>query len=447
MSEDNEDEPRFSEQDKATLRAVLNSSSGASSHQDQYSTIFGTGQDVGLGPPNPPLAGTHQNQDLSNIDPALHTDLPTLPHAKRHQGQYSSSFGTGQQAGMSTTLPAGAHPNQYSPEVGPRQHTDAPFTPVSGTDSSRQSSQSGPVLEILLVPGAFLAKGYYDDLEKALNDQGFIVSWFWLPTCKREASSVADDVDGLRFHVKSMCEQGKIIMVITWDYGGFVTTNALEEEHQIKEDEPVGVLSLIFLGGFLPGLGETIGELAGTDPTNAQLGDNRLVKIRGDDCLRLLPINCEMFVAAPATISRRLKGLRRKPYNNNTWLSGGLVESALWWPTTSVAWRYFDIFYVGCKDKWIQPELQKRMVRSVVSRDGIWDSLRVYWAEHDSGSTARLLGYHPNMIAECAKYAAWKDCDFEWRMLQRPSADEAGLRWLEVTNHPAHPILLPANGV
>jgi pimeloyl-ACP methyl ester carboxylesterase len=109
---------------------------------------------------------------------------------------------------------------------------------------------------VVLVHGAWADSGSWDQVVARLQRQGYTVIAF--PTPLR---SLPDDSGYLAAFLSSV--PGPIVLV-GHSYGGAVITNAATGNPNVK--------ALVYVDGFLPAQGDTLGELLGTPPGSCVLG-------------------------------------------------------------------------------------------------------------------------------------------------------------------------------
>jgi pimeloyl-ACP methyl ester carboxylesterase len=129
-------------------------------------------------------------------------------------------------------------------------------TTAGAATAGAATSHGGSKPTVVLVHGAWADSGSWDQVVARLQRQGYPVIAF--PTPLR---SLPDDSAYLAAFLSSV--PGPIVLV-GHSYGGAVITNAATGNEKVK--------ALVYVDGFLPDEGETLGELLGTPPGSCVLG-------------------------------------------------------------------------------------------------------------------------------------------------------------------------------
>ena len=129
-------------------------------------------------------------------------------------------------------------------------------TTAGAATAGAATAHGGSKPTVVLVHGAWADSGSWDQVVARLQRQGYPVIAF--PTPLR---SLPDDSAYLAAFLSSV--PGPIVLV-GHSYGGAVITNAATGIANVK--------ALVYVDGFLPDEGETLGELLGTPPGSCVLG-------------------------------------------------------------------------------------------------------------------------------------------------------------------------------
>ena len=133
---------------------------------------------------------------------------------------------------------------------------DAAGSTTGAATARAGTAQGGAKPTVVLVHGTWADSGSWGQVVARLQRQGYTVIAF--PTPLR---SLPDDSAYLAAFLQSV--PGPIVLV-GHSYGGAVITNAATGNENVK--------ALVYVDGFLPDEGETLGELIGTPPGSCVLG-------------------------------------------------------------------------------------------------------------------------------------------------------------------------------
>ena len=135
--------------------------------------------------------------------------------------------------------------------------TTGPAAARSSSRDVRRESEAKPV--IVLVHGAWADATSWEKVVLQLQDDGFTV--FAPPNTLR---GLPQDSDHLRsFLTQNAALEGRSVVLVAHSYGGAVATNAAVGVPQVK--------ALVYVDAFIPDEGETIGQLAASEPGSCLL--------------------------------------------------------------------------------------------------------------------------------------------------------------------------------
>ncbi|KUJ11053.1 alpha/beta-hydrolase [Mollisia scopiformis] len=208
---------------------------------------------------------------------------------------------------------------------------------------------------IILIPGSFSPPSFFHKIVPLLSSRGYLP----LPTALQSAGSrpqgpatFADDVAYIKSTIQKLVDEGKDVVLAMNSYGGFPGTEAtqsLSKKERQSQGLKGGVIALVYLASFLPGVGESLRENMGDD-----LPDS--IKNAGD----YMTMNYEedwknIFNDLPEEQARYY--MNQMPVHSTVSLSGKFsYPGYLYIPTT---------YFLTEKDKIISPENQEAMVEKV----------------------------------------------------------------------------------
>ncbi|KAA8646620.1 hypothetical protein EYZ11_013394 [Aspergillus tanneri] len=138
---------------------------------------------------------------------------------------------------------------------------------------------------IVNVQGSFQTPQVYDALVTGLQDAGYAVVHPALPSCSDvdrddfPTRTLADDALTVTETVKSLVEEGKLVVIVMHSYGGIVGSEAIPESlsHAARQAQGKkgGVIHLFYYSAFILGKGQSVFGTFGESPNNDVKPDGR----------------------------------------------------------------------------------------------------------------------------------------------------------------------------
>lgn len=202
---------------------------------------------------------------------------------------------------------------------------------------------------IILIPGAWHKGSCYDRLIPFLRDCGYVATALTLPSVGAEPpiTSIDPDLAHVRKVVEPLLNDNQDVVVVMHSYAGVVGTTSLSgfaKRDRLANNQPGGVVALVYLCAWMPDIGQTVTDLGGG--RGGTLGASA-VETEGDYLRHLKPIEA-FYHDLPRELAEQEA---KKLVHHSAPTLGGVA--------TYAAWRDIPTTYLVCNgDVTIEPAKQ-----------------------------------------------------------------------------------------
>jgi pimeloyl-ACP methyl ester carboxylesterase len=223
-----------------------------------------------------------------------------------------------------------------------------------------EQSNTRPVKPtVVIVPGSFSPSSLYSTIISQLSSHGYPALAVSLPSVGRHhgaaPATLAEDAAHIHSVTARLADDGKDIVLAMHSYGGIPGTESargLAKADRQAKGEKGGITRLVYLTSYLVEEGQSLRDVSGATPESVPMEDGYMII---DEQLKAL---YAPFVYSDLPVEKGLEWMEKMVDHSSASFDGKL---------TYPAYKYIPVTYLICEDdKVIAPELQRKMVETVV---------------------------------------------------------------------------------